>query len=171
MAPGAAEWGETPTIYHDDGGSVLAVIGPYVLWWLKTEMEQRLIEAAEVASSDILRAYGTLGYIGLFEPESTVMMPSECRKPSIEYVGRYTDHFFGAAMIYERSGFRATLVRSMITAVHLASRARHPLRVFGELEQGVKWLESAAPPRAKVGSEALLDTLSRLRESHRDVRR
>lgn len=167
MAQGPARSGEGPHVYHDDGHTALVTFGPYVLWWLKTHMTHAIIEAAEAASVDILGAYGTIGYIGLFEPESSVVMPSEFRVPSAEYVARHTDHFFGAAMVYEPSGFKATVVRSVITAVHLASRARHPLRVFTEVGAAVDWLETAAPPRAKRGSAALTRELLDFREQHR----
>lgn len=166
MAHGPAS-GDRPRVYHDDGHTTVATFGPYVLWWLRTHMTYAILDAADAACADIVRTYGTIGYIALFEPDATVMMPSEFRAPSAQFVARYSDRFFGAAMVYEPSGFKATVVRSVITAVHLASRARHPLRVTSDLAAAVDWLEGAAPVHVRQGSEALLAELLGFREQVR----
>jgi hypothetical protein len=47
--------------------------------------------------------------------------------------------------VFEAPGFQATVVRSMVTAGNLASRASHPTKVFGDLRAGCDWLCRLTP--------------------------
>jgi hypothetical protein len=48
-----------------------------------------------------------------------------------------------AAIAYEADGFKATIVRSVITAINLASSTRFPNRVFAGADQAIDWLAEA----------------------------
>jgi len=60
-------------------------------------------------------------------------------------VRRYSPRFSGVAVVFEAPGFQATVVRSLVTAVNLASRASHPTKVFDELRAGTSWLCQLTP--------------------------
>jgi len=45
-----------------------------------------------------------------------------------------------AAIVFEAQGFRATVIRSVVTAINMASRLGYPTAVFSDRLSGAKWL-------------------------------
>jgi hypothetical protein len=72
-------------------------------------------------------------------------MAPDLRESVDAYVRRYSARFTGAAIVFEAPGFQATVVRSVVTAINLASRASHPTKVFDDLRTGCSWLGRLTP--------------------------
>ena len=62
-----------------------------------------------------------------------------------------------AAVVFEAQGFKATVVRSVVTAIQMASRVSFPSSVFQDRFAGAKWLVDHMP-----GSPASLAALTPL---------
>jgi hypothetical protein len=97
------------------------------------------------AVGDLADRYETFGYLTIMELTANLAMPSEIRGTFDAIIRRYTTRFSGAAIVYERQGFQATAVRSLVTAINFATRASHPTRVFDDLRQGIAWLSRLTP--------------------------
>jgi hypothetical protein len=62
--------------------------------------------------------------------------------------------------------FHATAIRSLVTAINVASRAQHPNRVFSDLREGLSWVSrlTAAEP-TPAGLVHIVQTLRQLQRS------
>jgi hypothetical protein len=65
-------------------------------------------------------------------------------------------------VVCEGTGFRATAVRSIVTAIHMASRSTHPSRVFSTPEPAIEWLAGTRSDGA-LGAALLLEASATLR--------
>ena len=95
--------------------------------------------------ADLSDRYDTFGYLCVLEPGTKLTMAPDLRESVDAYVRRYSTRFTGAAIVFEATGFQATVVRSVVTAVNLASRASHPTKVFDDLRAGCSWLGRLTP--------------------------
>ncbi len=109
-----------------------------------------LFDSMTAACEDRRERLGRFGWLGIVEPQTNLTLPDDVRAAWVELVARYSNCFTGAVLVYEEVGFSATVIRSVLTAVNMASRASHPNRVFSSLYEGVRWLsgcsEQAQPP-------------------------
>ncbi len=64
-----------------------------------------------------------------------------------ELIRKYTQSIRGAAVVSEGTGFRATAVRSLVTAIHIAGRASHPTKVFATVPDALAWLATKRSDR------------------------
>lgn len=72
---------------------------------------------------------------------------AEARVAVAELVRKYDTSISGSAVVCDGSGFRATAVRSVVTAINMASRASHPSKVFASCEPAFEWLQGTRPDR------------------------
>lgn len=97
------------------------------------------------ALSDLSDRHGTFGFLCVLEPSCHLIMEPDIRESVNAFARRYSERFSGAAIVYEVPGFQATVVRSIVTAVNLASRATHPTKVFDDLRAATAWLSRLTP--------------------------
>jgi hypothetical protein len=69
------------------------------------------------------------------------VMHPDVRANMAKVIGKHTRNITGAAIVCAGTGFRATAMRSIVTAIHIASLAAHPLRVFSEMAPALAWLQ------------------------------
>jgi hypothetical protein len=132
-------------IYSQEAGYVVAVAGKYLIQILRDRTTQTTISQVRRALSDLSDRHPTFGYLAILEPDMHLMIPPEIREGVDAYVKRYSSRFTGAAIVFERTGFQGTAVRSVVTAINLASRAKHPTQVFSQLTEAVSWLHRLTP--------------------------
>jgi len=81
--------------------------------------------------------------------------PAEVRKEIAGILKTYEAQLGAAAITFEGSGFKMTMVRSVITAIYVASRTQFPNSVFGAVEAAATWVESMSrsnPPSALISA-------------------
>jgi hypothetical protein len=115
------------------------------------------------ALDDLASRYDKFGYAAVIEADAQLLMPADIRNGFNALVKRYSPRFTGAAIVFEKTGFQATAVRSVVTAINLASRATHPNHVFADLREGVSWLSQMTPGEPTAGG--LLQIIQQLRLS------
>lgn len=98
------------------------------------------VTAIEYAFEDVTRRGAWIAYFSLVVPEQ-LGDDGVARDRFAQIVHRYTDRISGAAVVCQGDGFRATSVRSIVTGVHWASRAKHEVRVFDAIETALVWLK------------------------------
>lgn len=69
----------------------------------------------------------------------------EARDAISEIAKKYDRNMTGSAVVCDGTGFRATAVRSVVTAIHMASRSSSPSKVFAAPEPALEWLQSTRP--------------------------
>lgn len=135
----------TVDIYSRDPAFVLAVTGRYIIQLVRQRATMTLVSLAGRATADLANRYEKFGYIGIIDPNAELSMPPDVRNGFNNHVKRYSPRYTGAAIVFEKTGFHATAVRSVVTAINLASRATHPSRVFADLREGLYWLTQLTP--------------------------
>jgi hypothetical protein len=105
--------------------------------------------------------YEQVGYLSYIEGTKCSSMDARGRQLMADVIGRHTTRIGAAAMVVNGDGFRSTVVRSLLTGIHLASRARHPLRAFSTVEPALAWYEQMRP-RRKLARAALREALLEL---------
>jgi hypothetical protein len=127
-------------IYSQEPGYVVAVAGKYLIQVLRDRTTTTTISLVRRALSDLSDRHATFGYLCILEPEAQLTLPPAIREGVHAFVRRYTSRFTGVAVVLEKAGFQGTAVRSVMTAINVASRATHPSQVFDKLPEAASWL-------------------------------
>jgi hypothetical protein len=102
--------------------------------------------------------YEQVGYLSYIEGAQCRAMEAQTQQLLTDVIRRHTTRIGAAAMIVHGDGFRCTVVRSLLTGIHVASRAKHKLRVFSTVEPALVWYEETRPGR-KLQRSALREAL------------
>jgi hypothetical protein len=132
-------------VYSKDKGYVIAVCGTYFIQILKARLTNTSVSLMRRAVTDLSERHEKFGFLVFNEPEAQLLMDSDIRSGISGVVKRFSPCFTGAAIVYEKAGFHATAIRSLVTAINFASRASHPNQVFADLRAGVSWLSKLTP--------------------------
>jgi hypothetical protein len=112
------------------------------------------------ALADLADKYEKFAYLTMLEPGTQLDLPENLRESVNAYMRRYTSRFSASAVVFEQAGFQATVVRSLVTATHVAAQATHPSRVFEDLKSAATWLCGLTPGESMV---RLYDAVLQLR--------
>ena len=83
--------------------------------------------------------------ISFVERKSGPGTAPEARDAIAEIARKYDKSMTGSAVVCDGTGFRATAVRSVVTAIHMASRSSSPSKVFAAAEPALEWLQATRP--------------------------
>jgi hypothetical protein len=144
-APAATDPSSELTAYSQEPGYVVAVSGRCLIQVISDRMTSTTISLTRRALADLAEQYDTFAFLCVLEPNAKLTMAPDLRESVDAYVRRYSTRFTGAAVVFEATGFQATVVRSVVTAVNLASRASHPTKVFDDVRAGCSWLGRITP--------------------------
>jgi hypothetical protein len=86
--------------------------------------------------------------------------PVDVRRELAELLKMYDAHLADAAITFEGKGFKMTMVRSIITAIYMASRTQFPNSVFGDVDAAAAWTAMHAP---SLRASAILSAIEHLR--------
>ena len=150
------------TIYSQEPGYVVAVAGRCLINITLDRATSTMVSLIRRALADLAERYDTFGYLCVLEPSASLTMAPDLRESVDAFVRRYSSRFTGAAVVFEAAGVQATVVRSVVTAVNLASRASHPTKVFDDLRAGCGWLARSTP--GEPTAARLYDLTTQLRK-------
>lgn len=129
-----------PKVLLDQPREKVIVLGSCVVVYLNPTLTMHGVAAVDRAFQELSQPDVWITYFSVVEPNHDEPDGS-ARDAMARVVARHTKHISGAAVVYRGTGFRATVVRSIITAVHWASRATHPLGVFEDVNTAMTWLK------------------------------
>jgi hypothetical protein len=144
-APSGVDPSAELTVYSQEPGYVVAVTGRCLIQLISDRMTSTTISLTRRALADLADRHDTFSFLAVLESSAKLTMAPDLRESVDAYVRRYSTRFTGAAIVFEGAGFQATVVRSVVTAINLASRASHPTKVFDDLRAGCSWLGRATP--------------------------
>lgn len=109
------------------------------------------------------RPYEPLGFYTLIsEPAQQGTLPESVRK-ALGKMLKENEPWIGSAVIaYEGSGFRATIVRSVITAINLAARPRFPASVHSHRSSAAERMLQELGPGARATTSYIMSLLHEL---------
>jgi hypothetical protein len=154
-------------LYSRDPDFVVAVAGRHVIQIIKKQATMTTVSLMRRALNDLSARYEKFGYAAVIEPDAQLLIPPDVRNGFNALVKRFSPRFTGAAIVYEKTGFHATAVRSVVTAINFASRASHPNHVFSDLREGLSWLCTVTP--ADFTTAGLTHVVQHLRTSRDTV--
>lgn len=76
---------------------------------------------------------------------------------------RFDTRLAAAAIVLDEEGFKATVVRSVVTGLCMAARTTHPTRVFPRLEPASEWITAMLLARNQDVSSRLASVMHELR--------
>ncbi len=151
-------------LIHTSPGEAVAIVDDCLFAVRLRHLTLPTVTAIGSAFETLRSRYERVNYFGMAQagqdPQS-----SEARAEMARIVREHTTAIIAAAIVCEGDGFRATVARSVITAVHMASRAVHPLKVFDASEPALRWLGSKQPSGAAIDREKLGRAAEALRAS------
>jgi hypothetical protein len=150
-------------IYSKDPAFMVAVVGRYVIQIIKDHATTTTISLIGRAFEDLSVRHDRFGYVAVIEPHAQLLLAPDIRNGFNRLIKRHSPRLTGAAIIYERTGFHATAMRSVVTAVNFASRATHPTQIFADTREGLYWLSKLTS--AELAPAALLQIIQQLRLS------
>jgi hypothetical protein len=133
------------TVYSREPGYVVATVGRCLIHITVERTTATTVGTIRRALADLSDRHTTFGFLCVLEPSCQLIMEPDIRESVNAFARRYSERFSGAAIVYEVPGFQATVVRSIVTAVNLASRATHPTKVFDDLRSATGWLARLTP--------------------------
>ncbi|MEY2931186.1 MAG: hypothetical protein RL033_1935 [Pseudomonadota bacterium] len=149
-------------VYSEEPDYVVAAVGRCLIHITVNRTTATAVSSIRRALADLSERHNAFGYLCVLEPTAQLMMPPDIREGVNAYARRYSERFTGAAIVYEVPGFQATVVRSVVTAVNLASRATHPTKVFDDLRAGTSWLSRLTPGEP---ASRLFEVITQLRKA------
>ena len=144
----------------------VATIGSYVLlMWRKRIALQGVVWAKKAfADQRRTRPDDKISFLTVLHAECDLSTSAEVRKELADLLSTYKDCLASAAIAFEGEGFRMTMVRSIITAVNMATRMRFPNAVFGNTAEAVSWLhQRSTKADSSIRVHQLITTLDRIR--------
>jgi hypothetical protein len=147
VAVRSAEFVQGPEVVGCNHDVAVGTIGHFVLLLWRHRIVAPGVGWTREAFARSLRdrePVGKLIFLTAVESECDVSTPTEVRKGIADLLKAYEDTIACAAIVFEGSGFGMTIVRSVITAIYIASRSRFPNGVFSDVGGAVTWMRSQA---------------------------
>jgi hypothetical protein len=151
-------------LQQDDDFAVATVDRYLLLVWRK-----RVTASGAVAAERVLkrlyaqRPLATLGFVTLVEEGCSLSVDAEPRE-TVARMLREHNYALGAAVVaYERPGFVSAIVRSVITAINVASRAVFPSQVTDNIDDAVAFVTATLHDASLHRQRALVAALNQMR--------
>jgi hypothetical protein len=128
-------------LLHLGDTDLVACVGPCLLV-VSNMLTLEAVEQMGRGMTKLMQRYGKLSSLSLVDRKSGPNTTPEARDAITEIVRKHSHGITGAAVVCEGTGFRATAIRSIVTAIHMASRSTHSSKVFAAAEPAIEWLAS-----------------------------
>lgn len=121
----------------------VATVDAYVILLWRSKIVEEGIPWVRSAFDARLRKYPgeKIAFLTILEAGCDLSTSSDVRSDLANLIRARQNDLAAAAIVFEQHGFRMTMVRSVITAIYLASRARFPNSVFSDVTQATRWME------------------------------
>ena len=138
----------------DDRHAIAQWANVLVTHWSDTPTVTGL-EKCDVASFDLAERYPP-GIVVFNVITSGIRLPEpEVRKKSSEVLAKTGGHVRCTATCILGEGFWASTARAMVAGITLLSRQRHPHKVFGNVEEAARWVESRLLPEGARATDLI----------------
>lgn len=126
--------------HHDD--HIVFVMRSYVvlIWKQQITMKGVLALARGLSQLKHERPDVKYGFLTVIRQDCKLITSSEVREALASLLKTHESVIGGAAIAYEGGGFVSAIVRSVITAINLASRSSFANAVFPSSEEATLWL-------------------------------
>jgi hypothetical protein len=140
-----------------DAYAVFTIERHVVLIWKKPPTLAGVLDCRRVFELMCKRSDARFGYLAVVEPSAGTSMPAEVRTALSKLVKEYERSIAAAAIVFEETGFGASIVRSVVSAINLATRIEYPSKVESSIGRAGVWL-TLQPRLGKTIAAAQLTT-------------
>ena len=128
-------------LLHVGSTDLIACVGPCLVI-ISYTFTLAGVEAIGRGMAKLVARQQKICSISFVERKSGPGTAPEARDAVAEIVRKHDKNITGAAIVCDGTGFRATAVRSVVTAIHMASRASYASKVFASSEPALEWLQN-----------------------------
>lgn len=150
-------------IFSERASIVIATVGSYVVLINGGELALAEVGALRKAFERGTSKGRIVGRLTVLEPTAALRPHADIRAHVTEVIATFQHAVAGTAILYEGTGFNATGVRSVATAIHLASRSTSRQRIFAQLSEACAWLKQSLSPGAAPDASRLTEIVEQLR--------
>lgn len=109
----------------------------------------------------------SLALVTVFEAAAIKKTPEAAVREGVAKVlADFEDVIGGGVIVFEGGGIKATVIRTLITAINLREKVNFPHRVVGSVGDGCNWLSDALGEELRLSPDELLGFVNRVRGSH-----
>jgi hypothetical protein len=139
------------------GVVTVAVYGPVLLthWYAPPDVPS-LQQLLATQARWLAESQAKLGAVTVVDPSAGHLLSPEARRLAVQGQNAARDRVVAIASVVPGSGFRAAIVRSVITGVAVLSRLRAVEMAFSESRPASAWLATALRGHGTVLDEGLL---------------
>jgi hypothetical protein len=143
----------------------VATVGAYVILLWRNKIVEEGVPLVRSAFETRLRKHPgeKIAFLTILEAGCELSTSANVRTDLANLLRARQGDLAAAAIVFEQHGFRMTMVRSVITAIYMASRARFPNSVFSEVTQATRWMEQEYP--SSVGATQVERVVSKMRDA------
>ena len=135
-------------LLSESSTELVATAGDCLLVIVRKTLSTAGVSAIQRGFEQLERDHKRVGYLSYIDGDCCTLMEASARGLMTHVVRRHTRRIAVAAIVVGGEGLRAAVVRRILTGIHLASGAEHPMRPFGMLEPALDWYEMTWPERA-----------------------
>jgi hypothetical protein len=130
-----------------DATSRIVLLTPYLILWCAPDcaISSSAVAGLRRGLDQLSKLTAQMGYLVLHDPPFRIGMPPEVRTSLALTMQRFEDRIAATAIVYEELGLKATAIRGLATALHVAGRSRHPAKVFADAQAALHWLHPLVP--------------------------
>lgn len=131
-----------------------------LMWKLPPVLEG--VERCEAAAAELRQTHpnSKIGFITYVEPSAQDgTPPAPVRTALAKFLKENAKQFRASVVIYEGTGFKATIVRSVVTAIQVASNLSFPASVASSRYDGATWLINQMRPDTSATVSELVSLL------------
>jgi hypothetical protein len=147
----------------DDSFAVALVASYIVLIW-RRDITLRGVAALRRAFDHVRlhRSHTKAGLLTIIRKDCKLVAEADVRGALAQLLKANERGIGGAAIAYEGNGFVSAVVRSVITAINLASGSHFANTVVGNSEEAVAWLVKTMQDPSTETAEALRSVVTKL---------
>ncbi|HET6347002.1 MAG TPA: hypothetical protein VFH51_18850 [Myxococcota bacterium] len=146
-------------VHYTDDAFCVGVAPPAICIVWAGEMRSRHHDAIRQCLTDLLRRQPSCIALNLFT--HTFQLPGVTMLKQAEAMGReLAPHAHLSAAVVEGEGLRTGTIRTMLSAILLASRTKAPNRVFARLSDALGWVAEQPQALPRTTGRADLDAFA-----------
>jgi hypothetical protein len=151
-------------VIDTDENFAVALVASYIVLIWRRQITLRGVAAARRAFDHLRLSRGQtkIGLLTVIRQECKLVADADVRSAFAELLKFNERNIGGAAIAYEGGGFVSAVVRSVITAINLASGSHFANTVVGSSEEAQTWLLKAMQDGSVLHGDALRNALANL---------
>jgi hypothetical protein len=103
------------------------------------------------------------GFFTVIDPAAGTSMSAEARTALAAVLREYENNITAATIVLEATGFTASIVRSVVSAIHFALRPKYAFKIHTDTWTAAQWLQPRLASDSRLSAAALVDAIHRRR--------